>query len=118
MLSKSLSACREKGFTLIELLIVIAILYILVPVLMMVINPSRNLAKSRNAHRYVDLHALSIAIYRYTLDMGTIPAGITQVETLICHQNAPDCTGYVDLSMLLNREEFLTSIPEDPTNKK
>jgi len=56
---------KEGGFTLLELLIVIAIIAILSVALVIVLNPSETLKKSRDAQRISDLSTLKTAIGLY-----------------------------------------------------
>ena len=105
---------RSKGFTLIELLIVIALIGILAGIFIMVMNPNKQLAKSRNARRRVDLHTISMAVYQYTLDTGDFPPTLPANPTEICRENAPDCSGLVDLSILLANQKYLIEVPIDP----
>ncbi|OGM20202.1 hypothetical protein A2955_04270 [Candidatus Woesebacteria bacterium RIFCSPLOWO2_01_FULL_37_19] len=64
----------EKGFTLFELLLVMAILGILSTVLVVVINPGRQLAKARDVQRETDLIAILGAVYQYTSEhSGELP---------------------------------------------
>ncbi len=55
----------KKGFTLLELLIVIAIITILVATVLIVINPSELLKKSRDSKRVSDLNDLKASIEIY-----------------------------------------------------
>ena len=95
-----------KGFTLLEVLLVIAII---------AINPSKQLADSRNAQRRSDVNTILNAVYQYAIDTGSMPATITETETEICKTGATDCTGLVDLSVLTANGKYLVAIPEDPT---
>ncbi|MCX8016203.1 MAG: type II secretion system GspH family protein [Patescibacteria group bacterium] len=56
---------NKKGFTLIELLIVIAILAVLMSVIVITLNPSEMLKKSRDSRRIADLAALRTALNVY-----------------------------------------------------
>jgi prepilin-type N-terminal cleavage/methylation domain-containing protein len=63
-----------NGFTLLELLIVIAIIGVMSTVLMMVINPAKQLAKARDSERKSDIYAIVSAIDRYATEhSGTLP---------------------------------------------
>lgn len=65
---------NSPGFTLIEILIVIAIIGILASVLMIVINPGRQLAKARDTTRKTDLFAILSSVYQYTTEhSGDLP---------------------------------------------
>ncbi len=61
---------NKKGFTLLEILLVVGIIAILAGIVIIAINPSKQLADARNAQRKSDVRAISDAIYQYTLDPG------------------------------------------------
>jgi len=56
---------RLLGFTLLELLIVLSIIGILSSVVVVAVNPGRQLAKARDAQRETDLLAIVSIIYQY-----------------------------------------------------
>lgn len=104
----------KKGFTLIEVLLVVAIIAILAGIVILAINPARQLAKTKNAERSVDVNTILNAVYQYTIDNnGVMPSSITNNFTEICKTNA-SCSGYVDLSVLTLNEQYLTALPADP----
>lgn len=105
----------SQGFTLLELLLVIAIISILAAIVLIAINPSKQLADSRNAQRQSDVTTDLDAIYQYAIDTnGTVPATITTTATEICATGASSCTGLIDLSVLTASEKYLVSMPKDP----
>lgn len=57
---------RNQGFTLLELLIVIAIIAILSVILILVLDPSETLKKSRDAQRMSDLATIKTALGLYS----------------------------------------------------
>lgn len=63
--NKTYQTINKKGFTLIELLIVIAILAVLMSVIVITLNPSEMLKKSRDSRRISDLDALRTALNVY-----------------------------------------------------
>lgn len=104
----------KKGFTLIEVLLVVAIIAILAGIVILAINPARQLAKTKNAERSVDVNTILNAVYQYTIDNnGVLPAAITSNSTEICKTNA-SCSGFIDLSVLTLNEQYLTAMPADP----
>ena len=105
----------QSGFTLIEVLLVVAIIAILAGIVIIAINPSKQLGDSRNAQRRVDVVTILNAVYQYSLDNdGAIPTGITTTATEICNTTGTTCAGLVDLGVLTTNEKYVTAIPQDP----
>ncbi len=104
-----------NGFTLIEVLLVIAILAILAAVTLIAINPSRQLAGTRDATRTSDVFTIQSALHQYASDNnGIFPAGMTTIPQEICREASLSCIGLVDLSVLVENQKYLVTIPEDP----
>ncbi len=104
----------RRGFTLIELLLVIGIIAILAAIVIVAINPTKQLGDARDAQRRSDVNTILNAVYQYAIDNnGTIPSGITTTETGICRSDGvADCSSLVDLSVLTG--SYVVAIPVDP----
>jgi prepilin-type N-terminal cleavage/methylation domain-containing protein len=105
----------QKGFTLLEVLLVVAVIAILAGIVIIAINPNKNLGDTRNSQRSSDVTTILNAVYQYNLDNnGAVPAGITLTPTEICKTGAAVCTSLVDLTVLTTAGKYLVSLPIDP----
>jgi len=106
---------NQKGFTLLEVLLVVAIISILAGIVIIAINPGKQLGDSRNTQRQADVSTILNAVYQYSVDNnGVLPPSITVTSTEVCLTGAASCTGLVDLSALTTAEKYLTALPKDP----
>ncbi len=117
---------KNSGFTLLEILLVVAAIAILAGIVILAINPAKQLGDTRNAQRQIDINTILNAVYQYAIDNnGTLPgvgsAGeITDLPTEICLTGLdddcdmqPDASDvHVNLSDLV--PTYLTAIPQDP----
>ncbi len=100
-----------KAFTLLEMLLVIAIIAILAGIVIVAINPGRQLAQARNAQRASDLRALHSAVQQYYIDNRAWPTGIDGTVQDVCKFGVtdPNC---INLDVLV--PDYVSDIPEDP----
>lgn len=112
---------NRKGFTLLEILLVVAAIAILAGIVIVAINPGKQLAETRNAQRRMDVNTILNATYQYMIDSkGILPATITSASpcTNIAASNVcktgGTCTTGVNLAVLTTNEKYLTAIPTDP----
>lgn len=114
---------NKKAFTLIEILLVVAAIAILAGIVILAINPTKQLGDTRNAERHADVTTILNAVYQYSLDnngtLPTIPSSSTCDATAayqICKAGATGtCSAGVDLSVITDNQKYVTSIPIDPS---
>lgn len=113
----------SEGFTLLEILLVIALISIVAGVVILAINPSKQLADARNATRRQDVNTIINAIYQHAIDNnGVVSSAIPTSATCsasttneICVTGGT-CSGLVDLSALTTTAKYLVSMPVDPSD--
>lgn len=97
-----------NGFTLIEVLIVVAIIGVLSASFLILINPQRQLQKSRDSQRRSHLRQIQSALEVYRADCGAypIPSSNSVPSPLV---SAVSCTGAA--------ATYMQSVPTDPKTK-
>jgi prepilin-type N-terminal cleavage/methylation domain-containing protein len=100
----------KKAFTLIEVLLVIVIISILAAIVIIAVNPGRQIAQANNAQRDSDVLAILDAVHQYGIDnRGTLPSAITAVATVV-----GSGAGQIDICTDLV-PTYITEMPYDPT---
>ena len=124
---RNFSARKRAGFTLIELLLVIGIIAILAAIVIVAINPTRQLGSARDAQRRSDVNTILNAVYQFAIDNnGTLPGYLTGATVgttyQVCNCNTNSCVarsvcGLPTTSMINLRQltgSYVVSIPRDP----
>lgn len=105
----------RAAFTLIELLLVIGIVAILAGIVIVAINPSKQLVSAENAKRKVTTKELQSAIYQYVIDIGALPSGVgygSANAKPICRLTIPaGSSNCVSLDVLV--PTYIASLPVD-----
>lgn len=109
----------RRGFTLIELLLVIGIIAILASIVIVAINPTKQLGDARDAQRRSDVNTILNAVYQYAIDNnGNLPSGIpTGTAQPICQADYDPATCATDIlgvNLRVLTGAYLVSIPRDP----
>ncbi|HAT73905.1 MAG TPA: hypothetical protein DCS08_02760 [Candidatus Moranbacteria bacterium] len=123
MKNKKVMPNGRQGFTLLEILLVVAAIAILAGIVIVAINPSKQLGETRNAQRRTDVNTILNAVYQYVVDNnGTVPAGIPTATCALVATNEAckltatgTCSTGVNLSVLTTSEKYITAMPIDPT---
>lgn len=111
----------SRGFTLIELLLVIGIIAILASIVIVAINPTKQMGDARDAQRRSDVNTILNAVYQFAIDnkgampgcLGTDPAP-TGPQHVCISATCTDVTDPCDLHTDLTTT-YLVSIPSDPS---
>lgn len=112
---------HQQAFTLLEVLLVVAIIAILAGIVIVALNPGKQLGDTRNSQRKADVNTILSAVYQYSIDNnGNLPASIlsagvcTDATNEICKEGGT-CTGLIDLGAIVLNQKYLTAIPTDPS---
>lgn len=112
----------KKGFTLIEVLLSVAIIAILAGIVILAVNPQKQLQDAHSAQRRADVNTILSAVYQYAVDNkgampgSNIPTAPTAAMEVCTSAVSATCTTatLADLSSLFTTQTYLTAIPVDP----
>ena len=114
-MTKKVSA---KGFTLLEILLVVGIISILAGIVILAINPTKQLGDTRNAQRRSDVLTILNAIYQYTLDPGQTVADLSlssAADNTCASSTDTDAYG-LTTELVGDAATYLTAMPIDPVD--
>ena len=117
---------KKSGFTLLEILLVVAAIAILAGIVILALNPGKQLGDTRNAERRSDVSTILNATWQYAIDNdGALPTGVATDTASVIGTAGAGCdticgatttaAACLDLSGDLV-SEYLVGIPVDPTS--
>lgn len=102
---------NKKGFTLVEVLLVVVIIAILAGIVIVAINPGRQISQANNTQRQSDVKTILDAVHEFAVDnRGTMPASITAAAT-----EMGSGAGLIDICTDLV-PTYIAEMPFDPTD--
>lgn len=97
-----------NGFTIIELALVMGVLFTLLTIVIIVIDPAKQIGRANNTQRLSDASVILNAVGAYASDnKGMLPGGITTSVATISASGADICSTLVP--------KYLPSLPVDPS---
>jgi type IV pilus assembly protein PilA len=113
---------HTRGFTLLEILLVVGIIAILAGIVILAINPTKQLGDARNAQRRSDVLTILNAVYQYAIDHNGNISNIQNNGHSLDEGIPEDCNPWngTDALLLSNKLigtnlTYLTAIPTDPS---
>ncbi|MBU2524809.1 prepilin-type N-terminal cleavage/methylation domain-containing protein [Patescibacteria group bacterium] len=101
---------NKKGFTLIEILLVIVIIAVLAGIVLIAVNPARQVSQANDAQRRSDVNSILNAIHQYAIDnRGALPSSITTSA-----QTMGSSVGQANICSNLV-PTYIAALPYDPT---
>ena len=105
----------RQAFTLIELLLVMGIIGILATVVIVAINPTKQLGQANDVANTSKARAVSNALEQYYVESGTWPAGVSTTSQTVCSAGTTgDCLSLDDAltSTVTDERSFISEIPQ------
>ena len=108
MTNKKSNHASRSGFTLIELVVVIGILAVLLTIVLVAINPSRQFKQANDTKRKSDVNAILNAVHQYSAEhKGDLsPLGIGSSAAYIADNSIDICEDLVP--------DYISALPKDP----
>jgi type IV pilus assembly protein PilA len=113
---KSLNS--KAGFTLLEILLVVGIISILAGIVILAINPTKQLGDTRNAQRRSDVLTILNAIYQYSLDNNGSVADLSLDSSGDdCYDEGTDASSTSAMydELVGVNADYLVGLPHDPS---
>ncbi len=104
----------KKGFTLVEVLLVIVIIAVLTAIVLVAINPARQVAQANNTQRRADVTTILNAISEYSVDNGGNLPTSTEVALSTTATNMGSAATDVEICTDLV-PTYLAALPFDPS---
>ena len=113
----------KKGFTLLEILLVIAAIGILASIVLVAINPNRQLSQTRNAQRRTEVQNVINAVYQRIIDdaasgstafRDSIPTTAGEIYREGTTSGTAGCTG-TGVNLAGVTPTYVARIPQDPS---
>jgi type IV pilus assembly protein PilA len=106
---------NKKGFTLIELLLVIGIIAILAAIVIVAINPTKQLGESRDAQRRSDVNTILNAVYQYSIDNNGDLSGLGIPDDVAGADEVGTTSGTHLCPLMDGTTSYIVSLPVDPS---
>lgn len=117
---------KSSGFTLLEVLLVVVLISILAGIVILALNPAKQIADTNNAQRWSDVNAILNGTWQFSIDNdGVLPTGIdsvtssSQVLGTAAAGCDTTCTATTTVAACVNLSgdlvaDYLVAIPIDP----